>query len=375
MRKKLIFFVYILFASGIAILSVMKADYNWDVLPYAGCVIAIETSDANEIHRKTYEIFKESVDSKTYLQLTTGSNYRETLANNADSFNQNLPFYKVKPLYILLMYALYKSGINLFTAPIIISAVFYFFMSILVFIWISKFTENQIHTFLFSALLSFAPFMISFSSSATPDLLSSFLIVLAMFRLLTKKNIYWFLLFMILSILVRPDNIFIFAILTGVLTAIDGFSRYRKMLYAGIAIGVLTEIIVNVWSGNYAYSILFQHLVERSTNPAEMHTTITPGLYLKGLSAWVFIFKYSVVSIQFLILFIALFIRYRNAVDPRKDLEFLVLIALGISIILHYLLFPLMDDRFFIAQYVIIDILFINSVYNLWVKNRQLVPI
>lgn len=67
-----------------------------------------------------------------------------------------------------------------------------------------------------------------------------------------------------------------------------------------------------------------------------------------------------------------MYIKYQSSDKPKDDLEFLLLIAMASSIILHYIIFPLMDDRFFIAQYIVIDLIFIKSVYE---KVKEIKPI
>jgi hypothetical protein len=363
---------FLVFTAAITIYSVMKADYSWDSLAYAGCVLQFENSDTDKIHRSVYDLLKTSADDKTYLQHTSGNSYRETLSECAECYNNTLPFYRIKILYIALIYIIHKLGVSLFFSITLISGAFYFLACITIYIWLGKSVTNEIHRLIASLLLSVSPFLINASSNTTPDMLSGFLILLSLYYMIVNRNLYLFMFFMLLSITARPDNIFLYVIITGILISQNDFSKQKKLLYAGAAVGVFIVILINIWSGSYGYSTLFYHsFVERLTNPAEFNIAITPQIYFKGLVNWAFMFKYSLVGLQFLILLIALYIRLKTSENIKNDVESLILAGLGLSIILHYIIFPLIDDRFFIAQYVVIDILFVKSVYSL-VKSRTL---
>jgi len=365
MKKKIIFIIYLLLISVITVFSVTKADYNWDVLAYAGCVFSFESTNADTVHKSAYELFKNTVDEKTYLLQTAGNKYRETLSECTDCFYQTLPFYKIKLLYIILIYGLYKSGINLFFSLAVISGLFYFLTSLVIYLWLWKIIRDEFYSFLPAVFLSVSPYLINASSNPTPDLLAGFFIFLAVFILLERNNFYLFALLMVLSLFVRPDNIFLFAILIGVLITNNQYSKHRKLMYLSISLGALIVVITNIWSGNYSYSTLFYHsFVEKLTKPAEFNSIINPSIYIKGLLNWVFFFKYSMAALQFVILSIAIYIKIHSDDEIKNDLEFLVLIAMGLSIIIHYILYPVMDDRYFIAQYLVIDILFIKSIYS-----------
>lgn len=365
MKGKIAFFVYVCFAAAISVYSVMKADYNWDVLAYAGCVFSLESSDTDAVHKSAYELFKSSVDEKTYSLQAAGNKYRETLASCAGCFYQTLSFYKIKLLYIALVYGLYKSGINLFVSLSVISALFYFLTSLVIYLWLFKIIDSKLHTFLIAVLLTASPYLINAASNPTPDLFAGFLIFISVYCLVERKSLYLFILFMILSLLVRPDNIFLFVILSGVLIANNQYLVHRKLVYSSITLGILIVVIINVWSGNYSYSTLFYHsFIEKLTNPTEFNSVINPSIYIKGLLNWIFFFKYSMAALQFVIILIAVYIKLKSESDIKNDLELSVLIAMGLSIIIHYILYPVMDDRYFIGQYLVIDILFVKLIYE-----------
>src|ERR1041384_7037979 len=94
--------LYLIYSSVIiivAVYSIYRPSYNWDILPYTASAYSIETSDTNAIHSKTYEAVKNTVDAKTFLQLTTGE-YREAMASCPKCFVEQLPFYKIRAFYV-----------------------------------------------------------------------------------------------------------------------------------------------------------------------------------------------------------------------------------------------------------------------------------
>jgi len=371
--KKLFFGVlYVLLLSCISIYAIYKADYNWDVIGYISAVYAIESTDTNKVHQKTYESIKSSVKENNFLQLTTANKYREVLATCAKCLYQTLPFYKIKPLYVIMIYFLFKININIVFSSILISGTFYFFSCIIIYLWLLKISDNVIFTFFASILLSIVSYMINSASYCTPDSLSTFIILLAMYFLFFNKRLYIALSLMILSIFARPDNIFLLSILSGILLFDKNYSRRKVTIILSFVIGILCIFIINAWSGSYGYSTLFYHsFIERLTTPAQVNVSYEPALYIKGMLNWIFTFKNSYISIQMIILLITIYIKLISNKKLNSDFDLLILIAMGSSIVIHYIVFPLMDDRFFISQYIVINLIFVKTMRTLITSQYQ----
>ena len=111
-----------------------KPAYNWDILPYMGVILAYENNNTNTIHETVYNTAEKQIPLASYKQLTDSSNlYRKKIAESANEFYLQFPFYVVKPLYTRLSWILYKSGISLSKATVLPSLAAYFLITFLLY--------------------------------------------------------------------------------------------------------------------------------------------------------------------------------------------------------------------------------------------------
>ncbi len=246
MKNLILVILFISFTTFISIYSIIKADYNWDIIGYIGSVYSLENSDTNSVHQKTYESIKNALTEDNFKRLTTNNKYREDLTICAKCFYQTLPFYKIKPLYILLIYLFHKLNINIVLSPLLISAIFYFLSCIIIYVWLTKIFNNIIFIFFIAGFFNIMPYLLNSASNSTPDSLSGFIVLLALYFLVLKRSLYLFLSLMIISIFTRPDNILFFAILTGILLFNKEFGQKKAKIIILFIIGILI---------NYSYSI------------------------------------------------------------------------------------------------------------------------
>jgi hypothetical protein len=103
--------------------------------------VAVALIDAGEpaetVHCKTYDIVAASLPPDRFAELTQSSAYREAVAADAARFAAQLPFYEVKPVYPAMMSLLYRAGMNLVTASVVISAGSHAGICLLLYLWIA----------------------------------------------------------------------------------------------------------------------------------------------------------------------------------------------------------------------------------------------
>lgn len=356
-----LYFILILI---IAVYSVYKAEYNWDTLTYAACVFSYETDNINEIHDKTYDEVKKIFPENAYELAVSSNDYRKEMFSCPQCFYEQLPFYKIRPLYIFLIYLFYKSGFNIVTAPVIISSISCFIISAFLFFRLRGLFKNIFPGAFISLLVSLSPFLLNAASEASPNALSAMIVFIALFMLFKKKTII-FLVLMLLSILARPDNLLLLVLFTAALIISNENKRKEKrFLFPGAIIaGLILFYINNKLSGNYSWAILFEHSFnDRIIHPASYTSALTPGMYLSSFAKWAVLFKFSFISFQAVLLILLFYLKKPGLKNLRSDFESCLIIAAALSIILHYLIYPVMDDKYFIAQYLFIDIVFIKNV-------------
>ena len=212
LKKNIIFFLFFVIISRIAWVCYEKPLFNWETLAFRAIVLDVEEDDEVKIHQTTYRKALEEIPSDKYSLMTdTNHSIKKEVLNNSDIFFQYISFFRVKPLYIALPYLSYKVGIPLSKAPILPS-VFSFIAIALLLVWsFSKFFTTWLEALL-SICIMVSPPIIEAARLATPDALSTFVIIIPCFLLLQSSSWLWIVLVLSISIFVRVDNI-IFAVI------------------------------------------------------------------------------------------------------------------------------------------------------------------
>ena len=205
----LIDILYILIALSFSIYNFQNREYDWDLPGYLGCLFESEyPGNIEKIKNETYLSIRKEASLKQFDNLVGASSYRKVLFENADAFNEQLPYFQVKIGYNLLVRAFYFIG---FSAPysVLYLNSLLFFISILFFYFSLKaiYLEYPFFVFFASVLFSSLPVLHYLSRIASPDiLLVLLLLVFANFVINNKKPIYvFFIIFLI--VFSRPDYI------------------------------------------------------------------------------------------------------------------------------------------------------------------------
>lgn len=337
---------------------------NWDILPYIGAIYSMESADTNVVHSKAFETVKNSVDFRTYELLTTGSAYREAMLSCAKCFYEQLPFYKIKALYLLTAYLLYKLGAGTMASIVLVSSVSYVLINIICFLWLRFISGKEIIGVFIGIAFSIFPFLLNSASEAAPNAFSALIVLSAMYFLVVKKMLYPFCALMLVSVIARPDNIILFLVLLAFLyfTKITGD---KKAVYIITFISAIVIFkLVDFWAGNYSWKILFEHsFIGRIISPAEHSPVFTPEIYFRAFFRWPVLLKVSNFSMQLLIFLLNVFMLKGKKIKNNFDL--LITLGMGMSILIHYIAYPVMEDNYFIAQYIVIDLIFIKNIIEM----------
>lgn len=350
----------------ISIISIYKPDYNWDTLPYVASAYSLELHDTNIVHNNAYEVVKKSIPPQAYELLTTNNKYREEMLVCAACFYQQLPFYRIRPLYVVLIYTFYKLGLNIVISPFIISGLSYFLICLICFFWLKKISKDQVLVFIVSILLAIGPFLLSSATEASPNALSGLITLGALYSFLRGKFML-FLVLMLISVFARPDNLLAAILYSSTLLIYkgDNIITRKYFIVSAVILAVLAFVIINRWSGNYEWAVWFEHTFKnRIFTPAQYSAEFSLGGYLKSFLKWAILFKSAVFALQMIIFISILYMKPLRLRELRNDLELLVIIAIGLSIVLHYLIYPALDDKYFISQYLAIDIIFIRNLID-----------
>ncbi len=356
----------LLTAFGIFVIffSLKNPVFQWDTIAYTACVRSIDIKDKSVNHRETYNEVKNSLGEQKFKWLTEGNPYREALAKNPSSFNQQLNFYYVRPLYIVALYLASNLGLNIVWSTLYISILSSLACILVIFLWLCQYYK-YFYSALLTIILCVFGNILAISTESTPDAFSTLLLLLGLCYLFEKKRFVLGNIILSLSIFARNDNlIFIQLVLIYALILNRGKTTISIRLKLFLVINLISYILINNFSGAYDWWRFFHHSFY-FPNPdiANFKLPFSFELYfakvIKGLTQFG-------KPINLLFIFIAGVIMYRW----KKDLPVILeqktgfsnqnlLISSIIAVLIRFLMFPILWERHYVIYYMIIGILFL----------------
>jgi hypothetical protein len=326
-------------------------EFNFDVVVYAGAARAWLGEPADQIRRDVYRELGEEASDEEVKTITSLSEYREHVASDTEQFMVQLPIGQVKLLFVLLVEAGVKMGDKSVLVPFRISAAAYGVFGALLLLALARVAPVPIAFPVGLALLLSPPFL-EVGRMPTPDALSACLMLTAVYALLFAERPWLAAAIMLLGITARTNN----AILCIALASWWGWkNRDWRIAPLGGGLAVAASLTVTRLAGGYSWGILFTHaFLRRLSDPASIRSDVNVsnyfGLLLPALGGANILYP-SVAS-----LFVAVaalgFAAYRHQPDSPAPMELAVLLAAVWSALLaHFLVFPLLADRFFMVHY------------------------
>lgn len=369
--NKLPLIIYCLFAVLLVSYAALKPYHDWDMLAYVASAKKLSGASELDAHRYVYNNLAEYTDQATYDRLTNnnegfdgGENtkaYREVMLEDHKLFAQQLPFYEIRIIYNKAIAIVHKLGVNAFSAVHYVSLLA-MSLSLLIIARI-VFSLGDDKLFAVVPLLLFPFSFVDVGRVATPDALAAcatFALALSFYR----KHFYMVFVLMPILVAVRTDLV----ILPVVLGLYFLLMNRRYLLPYIVSMGVTAGLYlwINHFFGNYGWHTIFHvTLIERVVNPGTAELVVTPALYL---SAFVSGIK-SAVNYQFIVyglcclLLLAFHLKNKELFLASKSFNLSVFHYLSlIYVILHFLAFPVVYNRFFVAQYAIAIILVLELI-------------
>ena len=348
--------------SLIIIMSIITAwqhpAYDFDIIPYSALAVGLEGGSAQSIQVRTYQLLRDAVPSDIYKEMTSGSiALTKDIAADYHSFIQQLPFYWLKPLYVALMYAFLKLGINPMVGSQFLSLAAGLFILLFLYRWLRTFASVGLSV-LSGSLLLLAAGYFDLVGQMGPDLLSSALIFAVFYTSFVKKEEYLVPWVLMAAVLMRSDNIILVILWMAYNQFYSETPLKKKWAILFLVVNIAMVEIISIASHFYGWSTLFYHTFYGYLSyPAEYHSHITISQYLNTL-LHSFRVKPPANSIAFFLLLASMgqILRREGALPSAY-----VTIAL-LSVLIHYLLFPGIYPRFFFAYYLLTGIFFLERV-------------
>ena len=333
------------------------------MIGYVASSYSYDGYDANEYHHLTYSGLKDYVDINTYNEFTNpdqinqhGKFYRRDMFTNPNLLSQQLPYYQIRVLYVASINLLAKLGMNPFFSTYFIPALSCFFALLIIgVILLERLSLNIIALFFPILLIAFG--LLKVAGLGNPDGLAFFMVVFVSYFFMTS-NVRIFLLMLPVLILVRTDLI--------LLVFCFGFYFFfinrslLKWYIVSAAFSLAAYLAINSFFDNYGWhTIFYVSFIERVSNPAELKLLVSLDEYFNVLVKGITGVWRSTIFIAFtLISLIIAWIHYKNRTKNNflsiKNMQnnLAIIHYIGIFyIIIHFILFPVIWHRFFIAQY------------------------
>ncbi len=353
--------VYFIVLLGTAIVCYLKPEYNWDAIPYTALVVKTNNSNSDSVHAKTYRLVKTALSPAKYNSLIDSNNsYRYTLYKDSKAFEKELTYYSIKPLYILSIAAANKLGVPLPRATVVPSVIAFLLIGILLYIWIDKVFISEYAPSV-SLVILLSPFILFVARSSVPDLINAFFLLTGVFLITEKKYMFLGITVLCLAVAVRFDSLLFVIVITLYLLSVHKLNTTHVIL-----LGVLCGLF-------FVYALLYQTFpVERvffaQAATERIHQENHHSfffLYFSGLiNGLLASLLYSTIVIMTFIFAVTVYLK-RIVLKARwSDPALFLLLLVQAHIMLRYVLHPVVEDRFIIANYIIILISFIKSVID-----------
>ena len=330
-------FAYAMGFSGLMFLhGAFEPAENWDMIGYVASAYYHPGIDSAELQRLTFADIKETISANSYELFVNQTEYRKVVATNPESLRQQLPFYSIRHLYVLIIKAFASFGFTFAHMSYFVSALFAGLFSLALFAW----SRKNLQVFFLVPIAFCACGAYIRATSSTPDTMASFFAILLLFLSLKEHRLR----FVVAALLpwVRTD----YVILCALLAAVEIYKKNYKSSLGLFLPAVVSYLWVNSLHQNYGYVMIFNFtFFESNPFPLElkMEKNIGPylGAYWQGLRG--FIEEYHF----YLYLFFGIY--WFKKIRPLKNQgdNIITFTVLG-YVVLHFLLFPVYDDRFFL---------------------------
>lgn len=357
----------------IAIFTYKHPAYNFDMLGYMALVIRMDTHDLNEVHATTYGKARQDIPAEEYRKLTEALPFRTKMASDPLQFEKILPIYSVKPLYIGLCWLSYKWGFSLVNSTVVPSIISYFIIGLFLLFWLRRYLK-PLTAFLSALLIMCSMFVVAIAGHSTPDCLSTLFLFVSVYFILEKRNISLMLLFFLLSVFTRVDNVITCFFVISFLA----FNKKWKMInprqyllmtaILGIAyVLAILPVTQFGWSIFY-YSQYARHIdFSRDFNRPVTFSSYTELVYSKLVTA--------MVSTQFTFFMFLCLLTLGNPFSSWRKFTFdqAFLLLLLFIIFFRFLLLPDLSDRFYFGFYLVFIILLVRKLQpqNLAPHNKN----
>jgi hypothetical protein len=348
--------VFILFLGLLGALVWLNPVYDWDTLPYTALALAT-SSDPVSLQAEAYRAVDSQVPEQVARLLTSSGpdpDYRRDMATNPWHFAEQLPFYSVKPLYVLALTGLHRAGLRILMATRLLSAGSFAVLGIILFLWLRRCASALLASAAACCVLA-TPEFLRTGALTYPDAFFSALALAGLYLVFARGKLFPGLCLLVLLPLVRSDGLVLVALVLAYLAWKNPKFPARYALSI-LAVEILANRIIGFLARGYGYQTLFYHsFVGRLAAPAETIVHITLADYWGALK-YFFLGSLGTPRPLFMLLGLASLGARRNA-GLVRDMAWLGLAYAGV----HIVVFPLPESRFLVVPFALFVLWAVNA--------------
>jgi hypothetical protein len=345
----------------------MNPEWNFDSVAYVAAAKKGDFESREEWHAAAYTSVAQAAPKAALRKITRGSQYRKQLHQNPEYFETQLPFYRSKIVYVILIRVMDAIGVNPATASHLVSTASIVSLGLLAVLWAGV---GGLNVWVFGAALCLmlsSPFRLAVGFS-NPDPLCAAFLCWGIYSIRHGRKPLWGIALMTLAVLTRADAWIMVSLLLFWLYWSNPEILSRKAAVGGWLVSLVAVGSVMVATKPYSWGVVAQHtFVKKLFKPDEMDQTIAFNEYLNALwrGAMGAYHLYPTALGSFLLLSaVALgWVTIRKRDAHREPAIQLIGLA-WLCAVLHFLLFPSLNDRFYLATYFIVSC---ESIALIWV--------
>lgn len=313
--------------------------YNWDMIGYVAAAYHKDGYRGQELLDKTYSAVRNEVNADVYADLVGGRNphYRQTVATDPVALEQQLPLYSIRVIYVDMMRALKRLGMEYPASTYRISI----FFSILCVFALGLLCVQQRVPLIAVPFVVLASGYVELVALSLPDAMACFFALLATWAVLDGRKFAYLL--VALLPLVRTD----YFILSCLLMAYSFWKGNRLASSITIVIVLAFYFAINTLYAHYGWLTLFNFtFMESSPYPAELSLSTNSMDYIRPyFAAGAAFLTHAHMPFYFLAIF--LLVKSWKSISVDASLLLLFVVPL-VFLVLHLALFPLLQERFFV---------------------------
>ncbi|MCB0696337.1 MAG: hypothetical protein KDC07_03165 [Chitinophagaceae bacterium] len=337
-RLKKLDIVFVLILLGSVIYNV-RPDYDgFDLVCYMGITLEFTNSDLNEVHKEVYRELKRAAPENIYNKYTDGNHWYSEYYRDIDKYRNVLNYHRAKPLYNLMVFLLYSFGVSLAFATIIPGVIGMCILMLILLAWLSEYVKRPA-LYLLIGVISLLPVNSYLSYQSPIDGLSNMLVLAVLYLIAHGGKSSWVIIMLALATLCRVDNFILSCVILYYRFFYGKNLLYVFVLFTGLAIFALLMVPV-VFGNTPGWLLQFNFL--HSFSDYCKHFVV---LFTHQLRAPYFVFN--------LLLWLLL---HRYGDSHSK----LMLRIIGLTFLGHLVLFPSVEERFWVAYNYAIFLMFVR---------------